>query len=362
MSESAKAQPANRYAFSSFARTLLALCVITRRCSAACCPRTGRTSCGTATPAVTSPSRAPRCWCARRSATACRFTANYYEDMISSASIDVKLSASPYQETRKQGSGGVEYLHGKSTYSAGYIHSTEPDYKANTTYFSVSQDMFGDLTTLTLGYRRGWDQIFRDIKDADGHDHQRPDLPRARRSPRLLAVLEPDPDAQHDRELQLRAPDRPGLPCQPVPQDPLSRPRDRATATRWPTRCTRRPAPAMPPRSAEVLPAWRAAVDRRIPLLPRYLGHRWQHLPDRLHPAAGGSWIFDASVRYYKQNQPTSTATCSRARTTRTSWPATASWPPSTATPSARRLLPVSAFSWAPWISKSTRQLPATST
>ena len=30
------------------------------------------------------------------------FTANYYEDMISSASIDVKLSASPYKETRKQ--------------------------------------------------------------------------------------------------------------------------------------------------------------------------------------------------------------------------------------------------------------------
>ena len=30
------------------------------------------------------------------------FTANYYEDMVSSASIDVKLSASPYKEKRKQ--------------------------------------------------------------------------------------------------------------------------------------------------------------------------------------------------------------------------------------------------------------------
>ena len=54
----------------------------------------------------------------------------YYEDMISSASIDVKLSASPYHETRKQESGGVEYLHGKTTYSAGFINSREPDYKA----------------------------------------------------------------------------------------------------------------------------------------------------------------------------------------------------------------------------------------
>jgi len=96
------------------------------------------------------------------------FTVNYYEDMISSASIDVKLSASPYHETRRQWSGSVEYLHGKDTYSAGVITSKEPDYKANTIYFSVAQDMFGDLTTLTLGYRRGWDQIFRDIKTATG--------------------------------------------------------------------------------------------------------------------------------------------------------------------------------------------------
>jgi hypothetical protein len=96
------------------------------------------------------------------------FTAGYYEDMISSASIDVKLSASPYHEVRKQENVGVDYLHGNTTYSAGYIHSREPDYIANTTYYSISQSMFGDLTTVTMGYRRGWDQIFRDIKDPDG--------------------------------------------------------------------------------------------------------------------------------------------------------------------------------------------------
>ena len=96
------------------------------------------------------------------------FSAGYYEDMISSASIDVKLSASPYHETRKQQNVGVQYLHGKTTYSMGYIHSKEPDYIANTTFYSISQDMFGDLTTVTLGYRRAWDQIFRDIKQPDG--------------------------------------------------------------------------------------------------------------------------------------------------------------------------------------------------
>ena len=92
-------------------------------------------------------------------------SAGYYEDMISSASIDVKLSGSPYRETRRQENVGVDYLHGKTTYSAGYIHSREPDYIADTTYYAVSQDMFGDLTTLTLGFRRGWDRIYKDRRD-----------------------------------------------------------------------------------------------------------------------------------------------------------------------------------------------------
>jgi Protein of unknown function (DUF3570) len=92
------------------------------------------------------------------------FTASYYEDLISSASIDVKLSASPYHETRKQEGGSVDYLHGKTIYTAGYIHSREPDYAANTMYFAVSQTMFGDLTTVSFGYRRGWDNVFRDVK------------------------------------------------------------------------------------------------------------------------------------------------------------------------------------------------------
>jgi hypothetical protein len=93
---------------------------------------------------------------------------NYYVDMISSASIDVLLTASPYKEKRTQQTGSVEYQHGKTTYSASYIHSREPDYIADTTVYSLSQDMFGDLTTVTLSYSRGWDHVYRDIKLADG--------------------------------------------------------------------------------------------------------------------------------------------------------------------------------------------------
>jgi hypothetical protein len=95
-------------------------------------------------------------------------SANYYMDMVSSASIDVKLSASKYKEERKQKSLGVDYLHGKSTYSMGVIDSKESDYTADTAYFALSQDMFGDLTTVSLSYKRGWNDVFRNVKLADG--------------------------------------------------------------------------------------------------------------------------------------------------------------------------------------------------
>jgi hypothetical protein len=95
-------------------------------------------------------------------------SANYYMDMVSSASIDVKLSASKYKEERRQKSLSVDYLHGKSTYSMGVIDSKESDYVADTAYWSLSQDMFGDLTTVSLSFKRGWNDVFRNVKLADG--------------------------------------------------------------------------------------------------------------------------------------------------------------------------------------------------
>jgi hypothetical protein len=53
----------------------------------------------------------------------------------------------------------VQYLHDKTTYSLSYINSTERDYVSNTTHFSLSQDMFGDLTTLTLGFGSTQDRV-----------------------------------------------------------------------------------------------------------------------------------------------------------------------------------------------------------
>jgi hypothetical protein len=95
-------------------------------------------------------------------------SANYYMDFVTSASIDVKLSASEYKEERTQKSLGLEYLRGKSTYSVGVIGSDESDYTADTAYFSLSQDLFGDLTTVSLSFRRGWNDVFRNVRNADG--------------------------------------------------------------------------------------------------------------------------------------------------------------------------------------------------
>lgn len=83
------------------------------------------------------------------------FSGNYYVDMVSSASIDVVTTASPYEEERTQIGVGMTYLHANTTMNVGYTTSEENDFDAETVAFSVSQDMFGDLTTVTLSYALG---------------------------------------------------------------------------------------------------------------------------------------------------------------------------------------------------------------
>jgi len=91
-------------------------------------------------------------------------TAGYLVDTVTGASIVmVVLGASPLHEVRKQKNFGVDYLYGKTTYSAGAESSIENDYDDSTVSFSIAQTMFGDLTTVTLSASRGWDIITRVI-------------------------------------------------------------------------------------------------------------------------------------------------------------------------------------------------------
>jgi hypothetical protein len=88
-------------------------------------------------------------------------SANYYVDKVNSASIDVITTASPYKEERKQYSVGVDYLHDRWLMGISFTNSKENDYTADTFSFGISQDLFGDLTTISLGYSLGNDQVSR---------------------------------------------------------------------------------------------------------------------------------------------------------------------------------------------------------
>ncbi len=89
------------------------------------------------------------------------FSANYYVDTISGASIDVRATASPYREERQETSVGVDFVQNKTSLAASYTNSSENDYEASSFYLGASQDFFGDLTTLSMSYSRGSDEVGR---------------------------------------------------------------------------------------------------------------------------------------------------------------------------------------------------------
>lgn len=80
---------------------------------------------------------------------------NNYVDNVSSASIDVMTTASAYTEEREENSINLDYLHDKTLMSVGFTDSSESDYEATTVNLNFSQDFFGDLTTLSMGYAMG---------------------------------------------------------------------------------------------------------------------------------------------------------------------------------------------------------------
>ena len=87
-------------------------------------------------------------------------SAKHYIDTISSASIDVQvIGASTYEEERVENAFTLDFLNEKTLMSLGYTNSEENDFSANTFSFGVSQDMFGDLTTVSMGYAHGDNEI-----------------------------------------------------------------------------------------------------------------------------------------------------------------------------------------------------------
>jgi len=86
----------------------------------------------------------------------------HYVDTISSASIDVeviRVGASTYEEERVENAFTIDFLNEKTLMSFGYTNSEENDFSADTFSFGISQDMFGDLMTVSMGYAHGENDI-----------------------------------------------------------------------------------------------------------------------------------------------------------------------------------------------------------
>jgi hypothetical protein len=86
-------------------------------------------------------------------------SAQYYVDAVSNASIDVVTTASPYKETRKAWELGIETVVRDSTLSLNLSRSNEPDYQADSFSVDVAHEVFGGMTTVSLGFGRGSDLV-----------------------------------------------------------------------------------------------------------------------------------------------------------------------------------------------------------
>lgn len=229
--------------------------------------------------------------------------ANYYLDMVSSASIDVVSTASPYTDERKQMSLGLDYLRGKTTYSIGYIDGEESDYLAKTAYLSISQDMFGDLTTLSIGFRRNMNDVYRNVKDArTGAKSRDPgfaqEMDSRGWSASLTQVLTRDLLGVLSYELITDE----GYLNNPYRQiryaDPTA-PRGFSYAPEvYPRTKTSSSASA---RLKYSLPWWRAAVDGTYRFYSDTWGVRASTVQLGYTQPAFGNWLFDARYRYYTQ-------------------------------------------------------------
>ena len=86
-------------------------------------------------------------------------SASYYVDSVSNASIDVITTASPFRERRSEYGFGADYVYRDSKITLGMTSSSEPDYKADSVSMDVSQEVFGGMTTISLGFTRGNDKV-----------------------------------------------------------------------------------------------------------------------------------------------------------------------------------------------------------
>jgi len=89
------------------------------------------------------------------------FNATWYQDTVSGASPDVLATASPWSDQRDELDLGVDWLRGDAQLSAAISHSEEDDYRADGLRLSLAREVFGGMSTLSLGYSGGSDRVGR---------------------------------------------------------------------------------------------------------------------------------------------------------------------------------------------------------
>lgn len=83
----------------------------------------------------------------------------YYADMVSNASIDVVTNASPFKENRNEYGVGLDYAVRDALITLSASRSKEPDYIARAVSLDLSQETFGGMTTVALGFTRASDEV-----------------------------------------------------------------------------------------------------------------------------------------------------------------------------------------------------------
>jgi hypothetical protein len=86
-------------------------------------------------------------------------TGLYYVDAVSNASIDVVTTASPFKEKRTALGLGMDYVYRDASITLSASSSTEPDYTARGLNLDIAQEVFGGMTTVSLGFSRGADTV-----------------------------------------------------------------------------------------------------------------------------------------------------------------------------------------------------------
>ena len=85
--------------------------------------------------------------------------AQYYVDAVSNASIDVVTTASPFKETRTAWDASADWLVREALLTLSYSKSTEPDYIAEGVGLDGSVEVYGGMTTVSLGFTRSRDLV-----------------------------------------------------------------------------------------------------------------------------------------------------------------------------------------------------------